>query len=187
MLTPAQQLIIKNYILANPELANQPPDGDGLGVIRDHLNQPSSPAVLVWNVRTPADAIFDTVDMSKYTPSDAADTTVIFQNRAILCQTKLMVLQALLQNREFLNAEKANIRAGLRDSLIQIPSGAGGAYAAAAGASGVNALNACTTNTTIAEALLLSVQSVTTGTVSAGIIGFRGEVSNDDVDAARKS
>ena len=47
-LTPEQQLIVKNYIANDSFLNGQPSDGDGLGIIRDHLNAIASPAFVVW-------------------------------------------------------------------------------------------------------------------------------------------
>lgn len=186
-LTDAQKLIVKNYIAADPTLNNQPSDGDGLGFIRDHLNSPSSPVALVWNSTTPVDNLNDTIDRSKFTPTDAADGNAIWTNRCLAAQTKMMAIDGLLFGRSTINAEKATIRASIRDALIQLPTGAGGAFVAAAGASAVTALTACTKNTTVIQRLLLAVASVTTGSVTAGIIRYVGPIDNNDVDAARRS
>ena len=186
-LTGPQQAIVKAYIEADPTLNGQPSDGDGLGFIRDHLNSMSSPVALAWNANTPVDDLNDTIDRSKFTPTDAADTTTVWTNRCLAAQTKMMSIDGLLFGRDSINAEKATIRASIRDALIQLPTGAGGAFAAAAGASATTALTACTKNTTVIQRLLLAVASVTTGSVTAGIIGYVGPIDNNDVDAARRS
>lgn len=54
-LTPAQQAIVKAYIVADPTLNDQPYDGDGLGYIRDHLNAIASPDFIVWKTSTTTD------------------------------------------------------------------------------------------------------------------------------------
>lgn len=48
MLTAAQNTLIKAAILADPALAAQPTDGNGLGFIADALNAAASPAFTVW-------------------------------------------------------------------------------------------------------------------------------------------
>ena len=55
MLTPAQQVTLKAYIVADPTLNDQPYDGDGLGYIRDHLNAIASPNFIVWKSSTTSD------------------------------------------------------------------------------------------------------------------------------------
>jgi hypothetical protein len=186
-LTSQQQAIVKAYIAADPTLNSQPSDGDGLGVIRDHLNSMSSPVALAWNSETPVDNLNDTIDRSKFTPTDAADTTTVWTNRCLAAQTKMMAIDGLLFGRQTINAEKATIRASIRDALIQLPTGAGGALTSASGANAVNALTACTKNTTVIQRLLLAVGSVTTGSVTAGIIGYVGPIDSNEVDAARRS
>ena len=98
-----------------------------------------------------------------------------------------MNLQMMTQGRAALDASKPNIRSGLRDAVIQLPAGSGGAAVTAAGASGVNVLNACTRSATEAEKILATASSGsdTTGSVTARVLGFEGFLSGQDVEAAR--
>lgn len=137
-----------------------------------------------WNSQAPVRNIYDGIDWTKYTPNDAPDGTAIFTNRLLAIQTKQMNLQNMLQGRETIDASKALLRAGLRDAVIGLPSGTSGASQAAGGSSGVNLLNACTRKARFVEAVLGAGTSATTGTVSALVLPFEGELSAFDyVDA----
>ena len=76
------------------------------------------------------------------------------------------------------------MRKALRDNVIQLPSGVGGAMVVAAGASGVTVLTACTRTALRIEAILAGA-SATTGAVTAFLIGFEGQISYTDVQEAR--
>jgi hypothetical protein len=129
------------------------------------------------------------VAISKYTPNDSPDNTATYTNRTLNIQTKQMNLQMMTQGRISLNCAKVNIRSGLRDAVISVPSGAGGANNAPGGASGVTVLNNCTRAATRVEKLLATASqgSDTTGTVTARVMGFEGSVSDRDIAAARIS
>ena len=185
-LTVGQLATIKAFILADPILAAQPSDGDGLGFIADALNAVAVPDYLVWRTDAQVNDIFDAVDRSKYTPADAADNTATYTNRTLLAQTKLMALDGMLFGRTSLDASKANIRASLRDATIAVPSGVGGANTTPGGASGVLVLTACTRKATVLEKLLVT-STPTTGTVTAGVMGFQGTITPTQVDTARRS
>jgi hypothetical protein len=85
------------------------------------------PDYFVWGKDIPASLIFDAVMWANYTPADAADSTVLYQNRAMLIQTKQMNLQLLLQGRAVFDASKKNLRSGLNDATTNLPSGVLGA------------------------------------------------------------
>lgn len=182
-MTPAQLATIKADILANPDLAAVPVGSAGNNTIRDMYNLIGTTDL--WSTAVNIDAINNAVDISQYTPIDAADGTAIYTNRALACQTKLMALQTYVLRVTPLDASKSTIRAGLRDSVIKIPAGASGALVTSAGVSGVNALTACTRKATRFEKLFATV-SETTGTVTAFIPVLQGQVSLADIEQARE-
>jgi hypothetical protein len=184
-MTPQQLTALKNEINADPALSALPNTPDDAFVIAAALNQLASPDYLVWRTEVPVQAIFDAIEWSKYTPVDAADNSVIYTNRLLLIQTKQMNLQNMIVGRETVDALKANIRAGLRDAVIALPAGAGGALVSAGGASGATVLAACTRQATRGEKVLVAQANVTTGTTTAAIMGYEGQIGYQDVLAAR--
>ena len=184
MLTTEQKAVVKADILAAPDLSIYPENSDGSWAIADLYNLPASPEVKVWNTRAPISAIYDAIVWANFTPNDAADGTALYTNRLLAIQTKQMNLQSMIQGRETIDASKANVRAGLRDAVVSIPSGAAGAAVSAGGVSGVNVMNALTRPATRLEALLAS-GPVQTGTVSAGVMGHEGGVNYQQIDLAR--
>jgi hypothetical protein len=90
-------------------------------------NQYPAADFYVWDKAVSTEVIFDKVTFANYTPTDAADATVTYTNRAMLLQTKQMNLQLLLQGRSTFNATKLNQRAGLNDATTSLPSGTAGA------------------------------------------------------------
>lgn len=87
----------------------------------------AAPDYFVWRTEVPVQDVFDQITWANFTPTDAPDNTVTYQNRAVLCQTKQMNLQLMLQGRDRVDASKKNIRAGLNDATTNLPSGAAGA------------------------------------------------------------
>ena len=183
-MTPAQLAAIKADIIASGDMNTIPQGSDGSDAIAKLYNAPASPSFLVWKTNASVNDIFDALDWSKYTPTDSPEATGIYSARALAIQTKQMNLQNMLIGRDKIDASKANIRAGLRDAVIQLPSGVGGAFVAAGGASGVTVLNTCVRNATRLEKLL-SIGNGTTGTVTAGILGFEGNVNYQMIEEAR--
>lgn len=188
-MTPAQLAAIKADILASPDLSALPNNSDGAFEIARLYNLPASPAFNVWRTDAPVDAILDAVNWSQYTPTDAADNTATYTNRMLAIQTKQMNLQNMVLGRTTINAAKVNIRAGLRDAVIAVPAGAGGASVSPGGASGANVLTACVRPATRIEKLLATASqgSDTTGSTTARVMGFEGSVSYQDIEAARNS
>jgi hypothetical protein len=182
----AQLQALKAEILADGVLAAQPNTPDGNFAIADALNALAAPAFAVWRSNVPVKDVFDAINWALYTPVDAPDGTGVHQERLLIIQTKQMNLQNMLIGRDAIDAGKANIRAGLRDAVIQVPAGASGAAVAPGGASGATVLNALTRSATRAEKVL-ATPNQTTGAVSAGLLNFEGKVSYLDVEAARAS
>jgi hypothetical protein len=183
-MTPAQMAVIRADIDATPELSAFPNNSDGAIDICKLYNAPSDPVFNVWSTRAPVSSVYDAINWSNYTPTDAADDTVLYTNRLLAIQTKQMNLQSMLQGRETIDASKANVRAGLRDAVIALPSGAGGTSVSAGGSSGATVMNALLRNATRLEALL-STSQATTGTVTANLLDFEGSVSYPLIDEVR--
>lgn len=191
MLTPTQYQTLKTFIENNAPYSTIQNDEDGDFAIRDLLNAIASPAFKVWNPETPVTFILDAVDFSKYTPNDAVPTDTqlnaeVWKARAQASAIKRDNLWAILDvNNGFVNASKVNVRAGLRDAVIAVPTGAGGAATAPGGSNGVNVLNACVRYAKVIEQVL-NTGNQTTGTVTAAIMGYVGDITKEDVGIARR-
>lgn len=190
-LTSAQRATLRADILADPVFSQLPKTGDASYDIAAAYNALAAPDFLVWNPSTPVRSILDTFNWTAFTPTDTVletdtDAALLARRtaRLLAIQTKQMNLQLMLQGRDTVDASLVNFRAGLRDALINIPSGASGASVVAAGASAATALGACTRKATRAEKLFAGVP-VATGTVTAAVMGFTGLILPSDVDEAR--
>ena len=184
MLTQAQKTTLANYISNDPTLSAFPNNSDGAFAIAALLNQTAAPAFAVWRTDAPVAAILDAIDWTKFTPADTADNTTTYLNRTMLIQVKQMNLQTMLQGRANVDASKANVRAGLRDAVISLPSGAAGAATTAGGVGGTNVLNACTRSALLIEKVLAGAPA-TTGPVTANLLDWEGAIGYQDVLAAR--
>lgn len=183
-MTPAQNAIIKADIAANSDLNVFPNNSDGSYAIAELYNLPAVPPFSVWKTNVSVSSIYDGINWSLYTPTDSPEASGMYTARAQAIQIKQMNLQNMLQGRETVDCSKANIRSGLRDAVIQIPSGTSGANTNPGGSSGVNVLSNCVRNATRLEKLL-STGPATTGSVTANILGFEGAVTPHDIDLAR--
>lgn len=125
-LTDAQITTLRPVVLAEPTLATARATGDDYAIAA-WCNTAASPAYKVWNSITPASVIADAISWANLTPTDTADSTVVYTNRVLLSQAKQINIQILLQGRESLPTARANIRAGIQDALTNLPTGAGGA------------------------------------------------------------
>lgn len=167
----------KVAILAEASLAAAVAAGQD-GTVADFFNQVAAPQFNVWRSSTPANDIADAINWQNLTPSDSADGTATFTNRALVCQAKQINIQVLLQGRETVNSARSNIRAGFQDALTNLPSGVGGA-SATGGWGAVKA--AMTRSATRAEKLFANG----TGTqANPADLGWEGTVSAQDVALA---
>lgn len=142
-------------------------------------NANASPEVNVWDWDVPTDRIHDAIDYTKFTPADAAAENLIGAQRLLMIQTKQMNLQNMLMGKASVDATKANLRAGLRDALINLPAGVSGAVVQASGASAVNAMNACTRPTKCSRLeKLFSTGQATTGTVVGELLLVAGQCND---------
>lgn len=127
-LNTAQIATLRAAMLADPNLAAGIAAGD-YGVMAAYLAQPSS--FIVWRSTTPTRDVLDSVIWASMTPVDAPDGTQAWLNRTMMCQSKQLNLQILLQGTTSVRSDKSNIRSGLQDALTNVPSGASGARVAA--------------------------------------------------------
>ena len=190
-MTPAQLTALRQAIDANPTWVAIPNNSDGNYTLAALLNAQASPAFSVWRTDAPVNAILDAINWGTYTPSDTialTDPTLTQQvGRLLTIQTKQMNLQLMVQGREVINCSRPNVRGGLRDAVIQVPSGANGAATSPGGANGATVLAQCIRNATEAEKILATASqaSDTTGATTAPVMGFEGNVTPTDVETAR--
>lgn len=191
MLTVTQYQTLKTYILNDSVLNAYPNNEDGDYEIMLKLNEFAAPNFMVWNTETSATDIANSVTWDKYTPQDAVPTDTqlnveIWRARAQSAQIKRDNLWALLDvTNGSVNASRANIRDGLRDSTVGLRTGGGGAAVSAGGVNGVNVLTACTRKARLVEKILTTGAS-TTGAVTADVMGYVGEIQRQDVEVARR-
>ncbi len=183
MLTTAQLTTLKADILASGDMNTQPMTSAGANAIAALYNVPSTQDI--WRTEAPVNAIYDAISWASFTPSDTVDATATYTNRLLMIQTKQMNLQSMTQGRTTVDASKANLRAGLRDAVTGLPAGASGASINAGGAGGVTVLNTLVRKATRFEKVF-AITSATTGAVTANLLVIEGNVSSDDVQAARE-
>jgi hypothetical protein len=187
-MTPAQLDALRTKVFAStdPGMVALVTARDQLGLTA-YLNDASGEQG--WRSDAPVNGILDAITWASYTPSDAVaggDTDPLLSvkiGRLLTVQTKQINLQLMLQGRDTLNCSRPNVRGGLRDAVIQVPTGASGALTSPGGGSGVTVLTQCVRPITRAEALLASnaQASDTTGTITARVLTFEGEVGVGEV------
>lgn len=182
-LNPALRPALKAAILADPTLNGFPATADGASAIAALLNAPAVPAFPVWRTDAPVSDILDAISWATFTQTDAVDGTSNQTNRLLAVQTKQMNLQSMLQGRDTVNASKANVRAGLRDAVIGLPTGAAGAALSAGGAGGATVLAALIRSATLGEKILAGVPAQT-GPTTATLLQHEGPILYQEVVAA---
>lgn len=181
MLTDAQKVTFKSALAAETVTTLVAfRNARDTGAIKDWYNSVATPDFFVWRTDAPTSEILDSISFDKYTPTDSADNTATWTNRALAAQTKQLNLQLILQGRSSVDATKANVRLALRDAVIQVPTGASGAMVSPGGASGVTTLTACLRKAKRIEKLF-SVSSATTGSVTGNLLVFEGTITELDV------
>lgn len=183
-MTPEQLQTLKLAILAETDASfaelRQANDEQGMA---DWYNTAS--AFSVWRTNTDTTNVFNAIVWSSLTPSDAADGTTTYTNRALVCQAKQINLQIMLQGQLSVATNRASIRQGLSDALLNVPAGAGGSLLDAGwlGAGKVKATiqRPCTR----AERIWASGTGTT---ATPGDLGsFEGSVSAQDISDALRS
>lgn len=187
--TTEQLTLIRAAIDANPAWSSLPINDDTGIFIAQEMNKPKVPTSLAWHSAAVVDDIINAITWANYTPNDKITTDAeptLSQKigRILEIQVKQMNLQLMLQGRLTIDCTHPTLRTGLRDAVIQVPSGAGGAAVNPGGTSGVTVMNACTRPASFLEDLL-STATETTGTVTAKVLAFEGQINNRDVEQAR--
>lgn len=181
MLTQTQATLLHDAIFAETDPAFvELRNAGATGAMAEWYSATATPDFLVWRTDAQVAGIINAISLDKYTPNDAPDGTTTWTNRVLAAQTKQLNLQLLLQGKTTLDASKATVRAGLRDAVISVPTGAAGANTSPGGTSGVNVLNACTRKANRIEKLFSS-GSETTGTVTASLLTYEGGIGNDAI------
>ena len=182
MLTSAQKTTLKAAIDANQTWAAYPNASDGWNDLAIVLNQFTADFV-VWATDVPVNLIFDAITWKNFTPVDtpSALDAALFTARAAQCQGQQFNLQIMVQGQTTINGSRSKIRDGLKDALQNILSGASGATKDAGWSSVQTALQRFART---GEKIL----STGTGTAqSPATMGFEGQLSAADVEAARTS
>lgn len=189
-LTPAQVAALRADILADPVLSALPNDQDSALAIAAAYNQTAVPDLFVWHPSARISNILDTFNLASFTPVDTiseSDTDPVISRRMgrlLSIQVKQMNLQLMLQGRDLLDCTLPNVRASLRDALVQVPAGVNGAFVAVAGASGATALAACQRKATRGEKLF-ATGTATTGSTTGSLMGYVGAITQAQVAQAR--
>lgn len=184
-LTTDQYTALKNAILADPVLSLLPASNINSQTIADAFNAAANPAANAWDKSVLVDRIHNTIDDTKYTPSDAPDGTLLFQNRSNVIIIKQMNLQTKILGRATLDATQPLLRTALKDATTAVPAGASGANVNPGGSGGVNVLNACLRPKSATRfEKVLSAGSQTTGSVTAEVLTYEGAITRDDVQYA---
>lgn len=180
-MTPAQLQTLRDDIANSPDLV-----GKQDYEISALYNADAAPTYLVWRTDASTDAVMDAIDWTKYTPNmrpQLADTparAAFILNLLGNINIKQMNLQNMLFGRATVDATKAGIRKGLQDAVTAVPAGAAGAEIDPGGALGATVLLTMTRPARRIEKLLVT-STPTTGGVQAGVMGFQGTVSPQDI------
>jgi hypothetical protein len=186
-LTPAQQATLKTDI-QNTASLNAAVTANDWYTVADYYNSASSTPV--WWTACPTDNIFNALTWTNYTPNDAVPTdtalnSAVYLNRMGIVNIKQMNLQNMVIGRTSINMANAQTRAGIRDATIQLPTGTGGAMTTTGGASGATVLAACVRPVLASRVeKLFSAGPSTTGSVTADVLTFEGQISPLDVQRA---
>jgi hypothetical protein len=173
-LTAPQLQTLAAAITADGVLNALPKEYASSQQVADAFNAAASPDYWVWSTSVDVGTIYDAVNWANFTPNDAADNTVTYQNRSMLVQIKQVNLQLILQGRDTLNASRANVRNGLSDATQNLPTGNNGNVRTAGWAGIVAALRRRATR---AEKLYAVAA---TGAGNDGIVLNRGTTTNPD-------
>lgn len=87
------------------------------------LNLPST--FSVWRINVPTAELVGAIKLANFTPIDAPDDTLLYNNRCALCELKQNNIRMLL-SREYVTSQKLSTRQDLTDALTNVPAGADG-------------------------------------------------------------
>jgi len=172
-MTPQQRATLKAAVLASqdPAIAAAASARNDTELAK-LLNLPST--FSVWRIDVPTSELIGAVKLASFTPADAPDDTMLYNNRCALCELKQNNIRMLF-TRETITAQKPSTRQDLSDALTNVPAGTDGA-AIDAGWLGAGRVKATITRlATVAEKVFA------TGTGSAGVPGDLGWEGTVDV------
>lgn len=178
MFTPAQIQSLKAVAVADQTASALIASADDIGLAA-WFNGVST--FVLWNSQTSMLDVYNNIVWANLTPTDSADGTATWTNRALQCQAKQINLQIMLQGQTKVDATKSNLRAGLQDALTNVPSGASGATLSAGW---VPVRDAMKRFATMAE------KTLATGTgsdASPGIATWEGKMTYADASNIRSA
>lgn len=184
-LTTEQLQTLKTAINAETDAAfvalRQANDEQGMA---DWYNATTSPAWYAWRPITPVAEVLNAISWANLTPADAANGTTLFTNLALVCQTKQLNLQIILQGQQQIATGKLNVRQGLSDALQNVPAGASGALVDA-GWAGANKVKAVINRAVNRVERLFA--SGTGTTAVPGEVRFEGEINAQTISDALRA
>lgn len=136
------------------------------------LNLPST--FSVWRIDVPSTELVGAIKLASFTPVDAPDDTLLYNNRCALCELKQNNVRLLLA-RDVITAQKSSTRQDLTDALTNVPAGAGGA------AIDAGWLGAGRVKQTITRLATVAETAFTDGTGTAGSPGNLGWEGSVDI------
>lgn len=175
-LTTAQKISLLAAINADNTMSVIPKNSDGAYAIANLLNLDAPTVYIVWRPTTHASDIMDAITWAALTPNDALSTT----NQVLICQAKQLNLQILLQGRDTIATGKTNVRGGLSDALLNVPSGNSG-NVQDAGWLGTGKVKATISRQASVVEKLFAVGAGTAGTPSSLVV--EGPISPQDVES----
>ena len=171
-MTPAQLTTLKAAVLASQDAEIQAAAAarnDTL--LAQLLNAPST--FVVWRIDVPSTELVGAIKLANFTPIDAPDDTLLYNNRCALCELKQNNVRMIL-SRDFVTAQKLSTRQDLTDALTNVPAGAGGA------AIDAGWLGAGKVKETISRFATVAETAFTSGTGTAGQpgnLGWQGDIT----------
>ena len=186
MATPAQNLIVKNYVQADQVLSLLPPGGDSADQIRIELIKAASPAWYVFRTNMPKKEVQSVILYANMTSNqtipanNTAEALQIWIAKCLLAQSKQFNLQNLLLGTDepSIDFSLPGQRSAFQDCLTGLFTKNDGTVQAA----GWGALQLLISRpATIVEKLLAKG----TGTqVSPATMGFEGAITGDEIKTA---
>ena len=166
--TSQQNLLIKAAILADPTLASQPSDGDGLNFIADALNAVASPDYFVWRKSLSRHEIL--------TGTSELSTTFSWAGGSYITRS---------QGERDAFREMFNSTGTVDPSLASIKAAFADIFSGTGGAGNRTHIDAMSKRRALRIEKILATGNGAFSTPST--LGYEGTISPNEVDAARRS
>lgn len=167
-MTPAQNAALKAAILADPVLAAQPSDGDGLNFIADALNAVATPDYIVWRKAVSRHEIL--------TGTSSLGTTFAWAGGAYITRN---------QGERDAFREMFNSTGTVDPSLDSIKAAFADIFSGAGGAGNRTHIDAMSKRKALRIEKILATGNGAFSTPST--LGFEGAITPNEVDTARRS